>query len=161
MAERRQAHRREPIEVEVRDRVFTARPLPWLKRNDLGNEIMTQYTELLNSSLAAYKNPETGTPELSLYLQDKVQRPVDIIMLGYPDEDKDWINELDYPELLELIFASLDVNQLETLRDLVDPNSQPPTNPGGTSSPGEETSDTPSPQPILDSSSQDSLEKPS
>ncbi|HET7712989.1 MAG TPA: hypothetical protein VFK94_00055, partial [Patescibacteria group bacterium] len=112
--------------VVVRDREFEAHPLPWMKRNDLGNEIMRQYSELLNSSMRAYTSEDTS-PQLELYLNDKVQDPIQLIKLGYPSwRDEDFLNDLDYDELLELIFASLEVNRLESLRDLVDPNSNTP-----------------------------------
>ena len=165
MAERRQAHRREPIEVEIQDEVVTARPRPWLERNDIGNEIMRQYAELLNSSIQAYKNPGTDTPQLSLYLNDKIKDPVAVVVMGYPEleERVDWLNSLDYDELLELVYATLEVNRLETLRELVDPNYQTPMRNGGTSSSGTEEgmTDTQSQPSSPDSSSQESPEEKS
>ena len=160
MAERRQAHRREPIEVQVRDRVLEAHPLPWMKRNDLGNEIMRQYSELLNSSLRAVRGgeDEDAPPQLQMYLNDKLTDPVAVLRMGYPrvNFDEDFFQELDYDEILELIYASMDVNQLDSLRHLVDPNSLTPTNDGGTSSEGQTpTEDSPSPQSSPDSDSQD------
>lgn len=166
MSERRQAHRRESIEVEVREKVLVASPLPWLKRNDLGNEIMRQYADLLNSSIAAYQDPENNTPQLSLYLNDKIQDPVALIIMGYPElseSEKSWLNELDYDEILELVYALLDANRLESLRDLVDPNSQTPMPSGGSDSSGKEEvpTDSQNQQSSPDSSSQESQDEKS
>lgn len=134
MPERRQAHRREPIIVEVRGVDLEARPLPWLQRNDLGNAVIRQYTEMMNSTMRSYVNPETNAPELEMYLNDKLQDPIEIIQLGYPDMEikPEW----EYPELYDLIYAALDVNDLEHLKELVDPNSLTPTSNGGTNSSG-------------------------
>lgn len=172
MAERRQAHRRESIEVEVRDRVLEAHPLPWMKRNDLGNEVMRQYSEVLNSQLRAYTDKslvsgpdgEGGfVPQLHLYINDKIQDPESIVQIGYPGVDLEFLHILEYAEILELIYASLDVNLLHDLKDLVDPNALAPTTNGGNDSPGMESppSDTPSQLPTPDSSSQESVEKKS
>jgi hypothetical protein len=171
MSERRQAHRRESIEVGVRERVVEARPLPWMKRNDLGNEIMRQYSDMLNSTLRAYVDDRTDqkdsespvVPQLEIYLNDKIRDPGTVVRLGYPDyhnteEDTKFFEELEYPEMLELIYASLDVNQLESLRELVDPNATAPEKNGGANSPGEDQNDTPSQPSTPGSSSQGSEE---
>lgn len=171
MVERRQAQRRQPIEIEVRERVVEARPLPWMKRNDLGNEIMRQYSEMLNSTLKSYVEDRTDKPEseepivpqLEIYLNDKIKDPGAVVRLGYPDyynteADDQFFDKLDYGEMLDLIYASLDVNHLETLKELVDPNSLAPASSGGPSSPGEDQSDTPSQPSTQDSSSQESDE---
>jgi len=165
MAERRQAHRREPIEVEVRDKVLEAHPLSWIKRNDLGNEIMRQYADLLNSSLRAVKNEDPeAPPELQMYLNDKIADPIGILRRAYPSDDLlEFFEGLEYDEVLELIYASLEVNQLESLRGLIDPNFRTPTTDGGNDSPGteEEVTDTPNQPSSPDSSSQESQEMPS
>jgi len=134
MAERRQAHRREPIIVEIREEEVEARPLPWIQRNDLGNAVIEQYTAMLNSTMRSYVNPETKVPELQMYLNDKLGNPIEILSMAYPNLDiKD---EWEWPEIYELIYAALDVNELGHLRDLIDPNFQTPTSAGGTSSSG-------------------------
>lgn len=137
MTERRQAHRREPIIVEIRGEDVEVRPLPWTQRNDLGNALITQYTEMLNSTMRSYVNPDTGAPEISMYLNDKLSDPVAIIKMGIADlEVKD---EWEYPELYEFIYAILDVNDLGHLKHLVDPNSLTPTSDGGKSLSGMES----------------------
>lgn len=155
MAERRQAHRREPIIVVVREEELEARPLPWLKRNDLGNAVIRQYTEMMNSTMRSFINAD-GAPELEMYLNDKLKNPLEILSLGYPDlkVKPEW----EYPELYELIFASLDVNDLEHLKELVDPNSLTPKSNGGRSSSG--TRRAQSIQKLLSSPNSDSVESP-
>lgn len=162
MAERRQAHRREPIEMEVRGEVLEARPLPFTDRNDLGNEIMSQYAGLLNDQMKSYADPD-GTPRLELFLNDKISDPVGILKLAYPHVDESFLQKLEPDEVFDLIYASLEVNLLTDLRELVDPNALAPTMPGGNESSGMESpaSDTQSPQPSPDSSSQESGEKKS
>ena len=147
MAERRQAHRREPIEIEVRDRVLEAHPLPWLQRNDLGNELISQYTEMFNSALRSYVDPDTSAPQIENALHDKLTDPITIIKAGltvYPDEDgkepyctveDEFLQKLEWSELREIIYTILDVNELE-LKPLVDPNSLTPTGSGGTTGSG-------------------------
>jgi hypothetical protein len=134
MPERRQAHRREPIVVEVRGEDVEARPLPWIQRNDLGNAVIGQYTSMLNSTMRSYVNPKTNAPELQMYLNDKLGDPVEILNMAYPGLDIR--DEWEWPELYELIYAALDVNELGHLKDLIDPNFRTPTNDGGTSSSG-------------------------
>lgn len=160
MAERRQAHRREPIEIEVRGKVLEAHPLSWIKRNDLGNEVMRQYSDLLNTSLRAVKNEDPeAVPELQMYLNDKIADPVTLIMMGYPDIERGFLDELEYPELLDLIYVALEVNELESLKGLIDPNYRTPTTSGGIES-GEDQpeTDTPKPQSSPDSDSPESQE---
>lgn len=134
MSERRQAHRQEPIEVEIREEVVEARPLPWMQRNDLGNEVIQQYTHMLNSTMRSYINKETGAPEIEMMLNDKLHDPIRVVKLGYPELEVK--SEWEYPEIYELIYASLDVNELAHLKDLVDPNYQTPTSNGGQNSSG-------------------------
>lgn len=136
MAERRQAHRREPIIVEIRGEDVEVHPLPWTQRNDLGNALIVQYTDMLNSTMKSYVDPDTSAPQLSMYLNDKLSDPLALINLGIPElEVKD---EWEYPELYELIYAILDVNDLGHLKHLADPNSLTPMNDGGASSSGME-----------------------
>lgn len=160
MPERRQAQRREPIEVEIRGEVVEARPLPWFRRNDLGNEVIHQYAELLNSTLRTYTNPDTGAPEVEMFLNDKLKDPIAILRLAYPhvEEFQGADIDLEYSEIYELLFAALEVNDLKHLREIVDPNFQTPTPPGGSEPSGMEkrTRDILNQQSILSSSSVDS-----
>lgn len=131
MTERRQVARQQPLEVEVWDgRVYEAHPLPWLERNDLGNEILRRYNESFNEAIQAYTDPE-GTARLNVLLEDKIKEPLEILKLAYP---KDSFEGLHWPEIFELIYASLEVNNLNQLKPLIDPNSLTPEKNSGTSS---------------------------
>lgn len=131
--ERRQAHRREAIEVEVTGgKVFTAAPLPWMARNDFGDEVVRQATKSLNEYVKIYTDPELNIPQLEAKLDERLTDPNVILLMIYPGNDvKDFI-PLVWSEIVELIFAGLDVNGLERLKRTIDPNFVPPTTNGGT-----------------------------
>lgn len=137
MAERRQAARREPIEVEVADgRVFTAHPLPWMQANDLGQEIVEQNVKSANDLVKMWID-DAGLPEIQMQFRKKIYDWQSVIKIAFPNEPAEkWVepHALAEEEIAEVVLASVDVNNLGHLRHLVDPNFQPPTNPGGTSS---------------------------
>lgn len=156
MAERRQAARREPIEVELQDgRVFTAEPLPWMEANDLGNKILQEQAASVNEAVRLFM--DDNVPQLDVTLHLKVNDWQPVLNLAYPKNTlQDW-SEPAAPsrdECADLIIASLEVNNLEHLIPLVDPNSQPPTNLGGqgTSESGTEMTAGPKIASIPDSS---------
>lgn len=144
MVERRQATRREPIEVEVRDKVFEAHPLPWQQANDLGNEIVRQNAEAANAAVRMYVQDDI--PQLELALQTKISDWNIVLLVAYPNHESVDFMGFDIDECAALILASLEVNHLEHLNNLVDPNSHAPMIPGGsepsgltTTEPGEKT----------------------
>lgn len=156
MTERRRAVKTEPIVVEVYNGdTFTAQPLYWLDRNELGSEILRQYGDSTNEAIKSFMD-ESGTPQLSLELNDKLKDPIKVLEMAYP-EVKGWKDKrLTWPEILELIFASLEVNSLERLKDLVDPNWSAPEKNGGTSSGEADQTNTQNEQSTPDSDSPDS-----
>jgi len=157
MTERRQAVRRQAITVVVGKTEFVANPLFWMARNDLGNEILRQYAELTNESIKAFAD-DSGVPQLTLIIGDKLKDPMKVLSMGYPEVDG-W-PDMTWDEILELILASCDVNGLENLKTLVDPNSPAPTNLGGISGSGENNQEnTPKTQSSPDSDSLDSPEE--
>jgi len=133
MAERRQAARREPIEVELEDgRVFVAKPLPWMEANDVGNIILQEQAASVNEAVRMYM--DDNVPQLEVSLQLKVVNWQPVLDRCYPDITHEQWSTPAAPtrdECAELVIASLDVNHLEHLRGLVDPNFQTPTNLGG------------------------------
>lgn len=137
MTERRQAARREPIEIEVADgRVFTAHPLPWMVANDLGNEIVRQNLEAANDLVKLWVN-DAGLPEIEMKFQQKISDWQTVLRIAFPDvADEVWRTPrvLSSGECAELLLASLEVNHLEHLKHLVDPNSPTPTMTGGNDS---------------------------
>jgi hypothetical protein len=133
--DRRQAHRREPIEVVMDDgRVFEARPLPWLDRNALGALIVQQTLADLNEMVRVYVDPETTAPQLDLEFSEKLKDPIPVLRLIYPDREVGDFTDLTRDEITELLLAGVDVNGLERIRHLVDPNSQTPMLNGGIAS---------------------------
>lgn len=162
MAERRRAARREPIEVEVEDgRVFVARPLPWMQANDLGDEVIRQNAEGVNNAVRLYMAGDV--PQLEATMGVKIKDWNAVLKLAFPDDIESLQNKPpNRDDCAELILAALDVNNLEQLRQLVDPNFPAPTTTGGANSsepegtsPGEKTESMPS------SSSEESTGTPS
>jgi hypothetical protein len=144
MVERRRVAKRESITVEFDDGVtLEAKPLRWMDRNDLGNEIVGQFIDVTNLQIKAYTDPE-GVPQMQAYAQDKLKDPLKILQMGYPDEDESKYSDRTWGEILELILASMDVNGLAHIRNLVDPNSPAPVPDGGKNDSGQnEESETP------------------
>lgn len=160
--ERRQASRREPIEVEVRGSIFLAEPLPWQVVSDLGNEIVRQNAEAANESVRMYV--DGNIPQLDLKLAQKITDWHSILRIAFPKDDPSRFNGFDIDEVSEMVLASLDVNHLQHLRHLVDPNFQAPTSLGGTdtsegmttdlglkteSTPSSDSLDSPEPTPLI------------
>lgn len=137
MSNRRRAARRDPIEIDTADgREFVARPLPWMNANDLGNELVRQNLEATNDLIKMYVSDE-GAPQLEMQFQKKITDWQTPLKMAYPDvKDALWHtpHDLSSDECADLILASLDVNHLEHLRHLVDPNFPTPLNLGGMSS---------------------------
>ena len=165
MAERRQAARREPIETELQDgRVFTAHPLPWMVANDLGNEIVRQNLEAANDLVKLWVG-DAGLPEIQMQFEKKISDWKALFVIAYPNEPEEKFNDPQQPSLDEsadLILAALDVNHLEHVKHLVDPNYQPPMTPGGIASLATEGESSTKTASTPDSGSVDSAEaKPS
>lgn len=138
MAERRQAHRREPIIVELPSGVeIEVHPLPWQARNDVGDEIINQSQEITNEAIRVYVDQTSGAPQLEMRLNEKLRDPGMIVAMGLPGVEIP--SDTTYSEIHEIIYAILDVNDLEKLRPLVDPNFQTPTTIGGESLSGLES----------------------
>lgn len=140
MAERRRAARREPIEVEVEDgRVFIARPLPWTEASDFANEIMRQSVEVTNDLVRMFTT-DAGVPQLEMKARQKLEDWHIPLKMAFPDvADEVWIKPriLDMEECAELLIAACDVNHLEHMKHLIDPNSPTPTLLGGNDSSAE------------------------
>lgn len=158
MSERRQAHRRETITVVLTTgKEFEAVPLKWLDRNDLGNEIIRQSQEMLNETMKLYVDAVSGAPQVDMMLDTKLSDFPKVLMMAYPGTKRtDYEGDVYYEDLLELIYAALDVNSLGHLRRLIDPNFPSPEKNGGASSSGDQLMlDIPKNQSTSDSSSQD------
>lgn len=136
MTERRQAYRREPIEVDLGGEVILVGPISWLKRNDFGNEVMRQNTEIMNEALQIYVNEdaENAVPHLTAKFSEKFTDPYALFDLGLDEETSKQVKAVDplyENQIVEILLAICDVNRLETLKPLLDPNFQTPASNGG------------------------------
>jgi len=162
MGERRQAFRREPIEVDLGgDRIIVVAPLPWERRNDFGNEVIQQHVTILNDAVKIYVEPDTNIPQLQAKLGEKFTDPVQLLQIGLDAGafETAMAEPLFMNQVVEILIAICDVNELEQVKALVDPNSTTPTVLSGILSdllPGEENTQKTESGP--DSSSADSTE---
>ena len=165
MTERRQAFRREPIEIDFGDAVVSIAPVSWLRRNDFGNELLRQHSELLNEAVQIYieESAETEYPQMQAKFASRFSDPIMLLELGLDaatfQQGKALAGELTFEQISEILLAICDVNKMDQLRPLLDPNSQTPT-PLGTilSQLVAEGDDTPKTESGQDSSSPASTE---
>lgn len=162
-AERRQAFRREPIIVDLDEsgtNFVTVAPITWERRNDFGSAVIHQSTIQVNEAIRLFVDGDV--PQLEASYADKFTDGQELLKLGLPESEFEKLpSELYYNQVLELLFAILEVNQLEHLRPLLDPNFQAPTESGGILSRLIGGLTTQNPESGDDSSSQDSIETPS
>lgn len=164
MTERRQAYRREPIEIDLgNDTIISIGPVSWLKRNDFGNEVMRQHSDIINEAVKIYldENAENAVPQIEARFAEKFTEPYKLLELGLdPDTYKTLVDlDLTYEQIVAILLAICDVNKLSQLYPLLDPNSLTPTPLGGLISKlvsGED--DTQKTESSPDSSSQESNE---
>lgn len=164
MDERRQAFRREPIEIDLDETTtISVGPIPWERRTDFGNEVMRQHVEVINETVRLYADPDTGVPQLEAKLGEKFNDPKELLRLGLAEETFQSLpTNLYFNQIVEILKACCEVNGLTQLIPLIDPNSTTPTLLGGivsdlTSGLGA----SPKIESGPDSSSPDSIETPS
>lgn len=167
MPERRQAFRRDAIEVwlseDEKDFISVA-PIPWENRNDFGNELIRQHVEITNEAVRLWIDPETSAPQLEAKLGEKFTDARRLLELGLPQEAFAKIKDrqLYSNQIVALLLAVCDVNELQ-LGLLIDPNSPTPTVIGSSLSGlvAAQAQLTARIESGLDSSSQESLENES
>jgi hypothetical protein len=166
MEDRRQVFRRKPTEVVLEAKAISVAPLPWLQRDEFANEVVRQNAEILNEGVKLWFDDTDGgaLPVLQAKFAEKWTDPYALLRLAVPGEDwtAPWAQALYTDEIVEILVAACDVNKLDTLKALVDPNSPTPDQLFGNLSsllaPGENGQKIES---SPDSSSQDSLDQPS
>lgn len=166
MTERRQAYRRDPIEVDLGGTILSIGPVSWLKRNDFGNEVMRQNSEILNEALQIYVNEdaENAVPHITARFSEKFTDPYALFELGLDEETAQQVRampNLFENQIVEILLAICDVNRLESLKQLLDPNFQTPTLPGGLLTQAAGILGTPRTESGPDSSSPELIETPS
>lgn len=130
--ERRLVHRRTPIVVVLDGgKEFTAKPLPWQKRNDLGQELVRDNVEQTNKQLRMFLDPELSVPQIEAQLNEPLSDYPKFLLLGYENTKREDFDDCSFGELVELLAAVLEVNELGKMRRLIDPNFQSPTPPTG------------------------------
>jgi hypothetical protein len=166
MDNRRQAFAREPIEIDFGGGVIVSvGPVPWEQRNDFGNEVMRQHVEILNEAVQIYvqTDAEDAIPQLQAKFAEKFTDPDALFKLGLDEATYQQVHELHLfnNQIVAVMLAICDVNEMSQLHPLLDPNSLAPTTLGGIVSGmlGEE--DTLRTASGADSSSQDLSEAPS
>jgi hypothetical protein len=136
--DRRQVHRRKPIVVVLDSgEEFSAEPLPWQKRNDLGQAIVTDNVAQTNKQLRMFVDPELSVPQIEAMLNEPLSDFPQFLVMGYPGTEVSDYDECSYGELVELLAAVCEVNELSKLRRLFDPNYQTPTTSTGETSSAE------------------------
>lgn len=159
MPDRRQAFRREPIEIDLgNDVIISVAPVDWLKRDDFGNEVLSQNAQIMNEAVHVYVDPDSGLPELEMKLAERFNDGRRLLELGLEDEAFKQvmaIPKLYRNQLTEILLAICDVNELPKLREILDPNFLSPTLTGGIVS-NLLGAGTPKTEPGQDSSPQDS-----
>lgn len=138
MPDRRQAFAREPIEVDLGGKVILVGPIPWEQRNDFGNEVMRQHTEIMNHAIQIYIDDaaEDAIPKIETLFAEKFNDPRRLMELGLPEETFDEVRTLKLynNQVVAILLAICDVNELSQLYPLLDPNSPTPTILGGNDS---------------------------
>jgi len=134
MDNRRQAFRREPIVIEL-DPNFSlpVDPIPWEQRTDFGNEVVRQHVQILNEAVKIYVDEDTGLPQLEAKLTQKFSNPLELFRSGLPEETFNLLKDLPlyHNQVVEILLAICDINDLPQLKPMLDPNSQTPTPLGG------------------------------
>lgn len=165
MGERRQAFRQESVDIDLAEDVtISVAPIPWERRTDFGNEVIRQHVEVINESVRLYADPDTGVPQLEAKLAEKFNDPNELLRLGLEPPVYEYLQSqtLYSNQIVAILLAICEVNELPQLVPLIDPNSTTPTMLGGIIS--ELTSGlASSPRTVsgLDSSSPESTETPS
>lgn len=135
MPERRQAFRREPIEIDLGGEVIlSVGPVVWQQRNDFGNEVIRQHVEIINEAVKMYTDPDTGVPQLEAKLGEKFSDPDTLFKLGLDDITYGLLKSLPVlyqNQVVAILLAICEVNELDQLKAMIDPNLTTPTTIGG------------------------------
>src|SRR5687768_10766962 len=90
MGDRRQVHRRTPTIVEFDGGIeFEVKPLPWQKRNDLGQQIIQDNVEQTNKQLRMFIDPELNVPQIEAQLNEPLSDYPRFIRLGLTEYDRE------------------------------------------------------------------------
>lgn len=122
--DKRVVSRREPIVVSVEGVAdFAAHPLPWRKRNDLGNLISEEYIRSLNDILGDAEPTAEGAPRQvgKISLIESGMNYIAYLELAFPDNSTDDYEALDFEAIVAVLSAALEINGLDRLLFMVNP----------------------------------------
>ena len=156
MTEGRRVTRREPITTTVvlgggKEVEFIAHPLPWRKRNDFGEALNSMYSAALNEELKIDTNAEGVAVGLVGGFFDAHMDYPGLFTLGYSTYDDELnaiepaaaltktFDQLDFDPMIEVLGAVLEVNGLERIAHLLDPERKVLRLTGASESANEET----------------------
>ena len=122
MSDERRVSRKEGISVHIEriDKTYTAEPLPWRKRNDFGDEVIQQYLSALNKAI------DEGKEGLIARLMESEIKYDELVKMGFPGSSPKDVENLSFHEILALLGAALDVNDLSRQMYMLDPNLPAP-----------------------------------
>lgn len=122
MTDERRVSRKEGISVHVEriDKTYTAEPLPWRKRNDFGDEVIQQYLSALNKAI------EQGKEGLIARLMESEIDYEKLCKMAFPTSSPKDIENLSFHEVIAILGAALDVNDLSRQMYMLDPNLPAP-----------------------------------
>lgn len=115
--------RREPIAIKIGTHSFVAAPLPWRKRNDLGEAIVQSYGKALQQSIFSTGSKDAdGNEIIDFHFGEASIDYEAVIKLAYPDgPDMEAFDSLTFGQLVdEVLEAALVVNGLERQRYMLD-----------------------------------------
>ena len=166
MGERRQAFRPDPIEVELSEgEIISVGPVVWTQRNEFGNEVIRQHVEIINEAVKMFVDSDTGIPQLQMKLAEKFSDHRELFRLGLDEETFKRLTVLEplyQNQIVAILLAICEINELEQLKAMIDPNLMTPTTLSGLlSRAASGVEDTQKTESGPDSSSQESTEIPS
>lgn len=139
----RKTTRREPISITAElangdEHKFDAKPLPWRVRNDLGEAINAMYANALNLEIRALTDDDGNVTGLQGSMFEKVMDYPGLFIFAFSEWEIDdageakakkppskadtaAFNQIDFDQMIEVLVAALDVNGLDRLVHLLDP----------------------------------------
>lgn len=141
----RSVTRREPIVITVdtggkEPLTFEAHPLPWRKRNDLGELLLQSYSNTLNQLVAGAQSGD-GIASMSVGLFEQGLDYLGLFAIAYPNVKESALDALDFDQMVEVLSAALEVNGFDRLVHMLDPDRKKGPTTGENETPTEATTD--------------------
>jgi len=126
--------RHEPITTTVGGHTFEAVPLPWRKRNDVGEMLIRSYNDALGKLIAGVTDAEGNVIAIEGALFESLLDYDGLYALMYsPRDDTGTLTgldkkqtaafeALDFDSMIDVLAAGLTVNGLERMEHMLDPD---------------------------------------